>query len=104
MSSFDELVYDYVKTIPAGKVSTYKLVAEAIGHPGAVRRVGTSLKNNPTPIIVPCHRVVYSNGKVGYYFGEKDSQDKIKLLSEEGIEIKNGKIIDFNKVMKVDKI
>ncbi len=57
------------------------------------------MNKNPYPVIVPCHRVVMSTGKVGgYAYGE---HIKIKLLNDEGIQIKNGKIIDLeNKVYR----
>lgn len=79
--SFQEDVYAVVKSIPKGKVLTYKQVAEAMGHPRAARAVGTALKMNHDPK-VPCHRVIRSDGKLGGYNGFQGK--KAKLLKAEG--------------------
>lgn len=77
-----------VKQIPAGKVATYKMLAERLGT--SARAVGRMLNKNPHPIVVPCHRVVLSSGKVGgYRFGAKK---KIELLEKEGVKIEKGKV------------
>jgi methylated-DNA-[protein]-cysteine S-methyltransferase len=79
----DKDVYELLLRIPAGKVSTYGDIAKALGHPSAARAVGKVLNKNPNPIIVPCHRVIQSNGKLGgYCYG---SEVKSKLLEKEGI-------------------
>lgn len=87
--NFQQKVLETVKLIPKGKVTTYKEIAEHIGTK-AYRAVGTALKNNKNPIIIPCHRVINSNGSVGGY--NKGQLNKIRLLRSEGIEIKNNKI------------
>jgi len=69
MNSFSKKVYKAVLTIPLGEVRTYKWVAEKIGHPRAFRAVGQALKNNPYPLIIPCHRVVGSGSSLGGYSG-----------------------------------
>lgn len=72
MTHFAEKVYKAVLGIPLGKVRTYKWVAKRAGSPRAYRAVGTILKNNPYPLIIPCHRVVKSDKKLGgYAFGIK---------------------------------
>ncbi len=91
LSSFAKAVYDVTKKIPVGKISTYKLVAEAVGKPGASRAVGVALSMNPYAPDVPCHRVISSTGSIGGYFGEKalasaKIQKKLNLLTEEGVE------------------
>ena len=94
----EELVYRLVSSIPEGKISTYKDIAVAVGMPKASRLIGKILNRNPNPIVVPCHRVVRSNGSIGgYRFGTKM---KVELLKKEGIVIDeyNMKIVDFNKV------
>ena len=91
--SFQEKVLNLIKKIPKGKVTTYKEIAKAL-NTQAYRAVGTALKNNKTPIIVPCHRVINSNGTIGAYKGKKNSREKIRLLRKEGIKIENGKIIN----------
>ncbi|MBU0574089.1 MAG: MGMT family protein, partial [Candidatus Margulisbacteria bacterium] len=65
LSSFRQKVLQAVAKIPRGKVSTYALIARHIGHPGAARAVGTALAKNPTPINIPCHRVICSDGRLG---------------------------------------
>lgn len=95
-------VYDFVRKIPKGKVTTYKLVAEAVGSPKAWRRIGTILSQNPFPLgvvpedsptYVPCHRVVKSNGEIGGFFGRNDlSTRKEEILTSEGVIIKKGKV------------
>jgi methylated-DNA-[protein]-cysteine S-methyltransferase len=76
-------VYNMLLKIPLGKVSTYGDIAKALGHPKAARLIGQILHDNPNPIVVPCHRVVHSNGKIGgYAYGR---EKKRKLLEEEGV-------------------
>ena len=80
--------------VPEGKVTTYGDLAKAIGLKNGQRVIGAIMKKNPFPVIVPCHRVVKSNGKIGgYVYGEKV---KSQMLVNEGIKINNGKIIDFD--------
>lgn len=67
VTEFERKVYLAVSTIPYGETRTYKWVAERIGHPKAVRAVGRALKRNPLPFLVPCHRVIKSNGELGGY-------------------------------------
>ena len=67
MTSFEKKVYTVVKDIPCGETRSYAWVAQRVGEPGAVRAVGTALKKNPFTIIVPCHRVVRSDGSPGEY-------------------------------------
>ena len=69
MNDFDKKVYRAIMTIPIGEVRTYKWVAEKIKHPRAYRAVGQSLKKNPYLVIIPCHRVVASDGELGGYAG-----------------------------------
>ena len=87
-------VYEIVKKIPKGKVTTYGIIARKLGvHP---RAVASALKKNFNKSI-PCHRVVYSNGKVGGY--NRGISNKVKLLKKEEIGIKNGRIINFKEVL-----
>jgi methylated-DNA-[protein]-cysteine S-methyltransferase len=92
----DEDVYDLLRKIPSGKVSTYGDLAKALGNPSASRVIGSILAKNPNPIKVPCHRVVMSDGKVGgYAYGTARKKD---LLEKEGVFITNGIIKDFKNV------
>jgi methylated-DNA-[protein]-cysteine S-methyltransferase len=81
-------VYNILLKIPAGKVSTYGDIAKALGYPKAARLVGQILHDNPNPVIVPCHRVIHSDGRLGgYAYG---SQRKRELLENEGIRFCKG--------------
>ncbi len=95
MSSFQERCLKLVALIPKGRVSTYKAIAKAMGTK-AYRAVGSAISKNPNPIIVPCYRVVKSDGGVGEYaFGV---EKKIQLLQKEGVQVANDKIVDFEKL------
>lgn len=69
--------------IPRGRVATYSLLAAKVGSPGAARAVGSVMANNPFPIVIPCHRVVRADGKVGEFGGGSDM--KKELLEKEGL-------------------
>ena len=91
----EEKVYKKLLEVPKGKVTTYGELAKAIGLKNGQRVIGRIMSKNPYPVIVPCHRVIKSDGKIGgYAWGEKV---KAKMLSNEGIKIKNGKILDMKK-------
>jgi methylated-DNA-[protein]-cysteine S-methyltransferase len=80
MTPFTKKVYRAVLSIPLGEVRTYKWVASKAGNPKACRAVGQILKRNPFPLIVPCHRVVASAGKLGgYAWGVKKKQILLNL-------------------------
>ena len=66
---FDRKVWSRLEQIPYGQTVSYKFIAEKIGDPKAVRRVGRACGNNPLPIIIPCHRVTESHGKLGGFTG-----------------------------------
>ena len=84
LSDFEKSVYKAILKIPAGEVRSYKWVAEAIGKPKAYRAVGNALHKNPHPVIVPCHRVIKSDGSIGgFALGLKM---KRRLLKREGID------------------
>lgn len=71
-------------TVGPGEVITYGALASRLNNPGAVRAVGSAMRNNPTGIIVPCHRVVRSND-VGLYHGGTRQLVKLWLLKHEGV-------------------
>lgn len=91
----NQCVYNLVSNIPPGKVATYGQLASSVGNPRAARGIGKILNKNPRPIIVPCHRVVCSDGHIGGYMYGKER--KISLLLDEGIPIVNDLIKDFEK-------
>ena len=93
---FDEHVLELCKKIPKGRVSTYKIIAEKM-KTKAYRAIGSALKNNKKPIIIPCHRVVKSDGSLGGYSGIMNNKKKKILLEKEGLKIENNKIKEFEK-------
>ena len=97
MDNFFNSVYEFVKTVPKGKVVTYGDVARAIGKPRASRQVGWALHSNPYQGIVPCHRVVFRDGSLatGFAFGGREVQ-KAMLVSE-GVEFKEEYKVDIEK-------
>ena len=82
---FQIKVWNEIKKIPKGQTRSYKEIAINIGHPYAYRAVATACKLNPLPILIPCHRVICSNGVIGGYLGQKNSPKKIQLLRKEGV-------------------
>jgi methylated-DNA-[protein]-cysteine S-methyltransferase len=90
MTEFQERALKLVSKIPRGKVATYKELARALGRPRAWRAVGNALAKNPRPGVVPCHRVVRSDGRVGDYSLGRERKEK--LLGEEGVKVENGKL------------
>lgn len=93
--NLEQQVYKKLTEVPQGKVTTYGELAKAVGLKNGQRVIGQIMKKNPYPVIIPCHRVVKSDGKVGgYAYGGKI---KINMLKKEGLLIKEGKILDWNK-------
>ncbi len=90
--NFRDQCYELLLKVPKGKVTTYQAIAHAL-KTKAYRAVGTAMAKNPNPISVPCHRVVKSSGEIGNYAFGIDK--KIALLEQEGIEIKNSKVVNF---------
>ena len=96
--NLEHRVYEKLLKVPKGKVTTYSELAKAVGLKNGQRAIGRIMNKNPFPVIVPCHRVILSNGKIGgYAWGENV---KTNMLSKEGIKIKNGKILDNNKIYR----
>ncbi len=83
---FQKSVWDTIHQIPHGEVRSYQWIAEHIGRPKAVRAVGSATGNNPITIVIPCHRVIGSNGNLGGYGGGLEL--KRQLLSLEGYPVK----------------
>ena len=94
----EEKVYKKLLEVPKGKVTTYAELAKAVGLENGQRAIGRIMNKNPYPVIVPCHRVILSNKKVGgYAWGEIV---KVSMLSKEGVKIKNGKILDSSVIYR----
>lgn len=88
-------VYSELKKVPKGQVITYKELARKVGKPNAIRRVATIVGQNAMPIIIPCHRVIRSDGQVGEYTykGKRNQAKKIALLKSEGIKFSGTKVL-----------
>ena len=84
---FQIRIWNYLKKIPKGKLKTYSQVAKAIGKPKAIRAVASAIGKNPYPTIIPCHRVIRSDGGVGGYSGKGGIKEKLRLLRSENIDI-----------------
>jgi methylated-DNA-[protein]-cysteine S-methyltransferase len=95
---FQEKVWQLMKKIPKGKVTTYKIISQKLGTE-AYRAVGTAVKKNPNAPAIPCHRVVKSDGSIGFYSGRGGIKAKTKLLEDEGIITTGKRIVDFQKVL-----
>ena len=80
-TAFQREVWGVTRKIPYGKVRSYKWVASEVGRPKAARAAGQALSANPVPLLVPCHRVVMSDGTLGGFTGGEDY--KRRLLSIE---------------------
>ncbi|MFZ0828291.1 MAG: methylated-DNA--[protein]-cysteine S-methyltransferase [Verrucomicrobiia bacterium] len=84
-TEFQKRVWNTLRKIPAGKTKSYGEIAQAIGRPKAVRAVGSACGANPIPVLVPCHRVLAANGKIGGFSGGLDW--KRNLLTREGVSL-----------------
>jgi O-6-methylguanine DNA methyltransferase len=91
-----EYSYYLVKQIPAGRVSTYGAVAKALGNKNYARAVGKYMNKNPDADTMPCFKIVKSNGLLGGFGLGID--DKIRRLKKDGIMVKTGRIVDFQKL------
>jgi len=84
ISTFQREVFRVVSRIPLGETRSYKWVAQSLGKKEKARAVGRALANNPFPLLIPCHRVICSNGKIGgYVLGRKVKQELLRI--EKGI-------------------
>lgn len=85
LSEFERAVLQKAREIPRGEVRPYAWVAREINHPRAVRAVGSALRRNPVPLLIPCHRVGQSDGRLGdYIFGRTA---KRTMLAAEGVDV-----------------
>jgi prevent-host-death family protein len=81
---FEREVLAELRRIPAGQVRTYQQIALSLGEPGAARAVGTACARNPLPLLIPCHRVVRTDGGLGGYSLRGGVELKRRLLQAEG--------------------
>lgn len=85
LTPFQQSVLQIARTIAAGTVWTYAQVAQTLGKPRASRAVGQALGHNPVPIVIPCHRVIASDGSLGGYSARAGLEAKRQLLRLEGV-------------------
>jgi len=100
---FAEKVYVLCKKIPKGKITTYGAIAKALNS--SPRAVGQALRCNPYAPIVPCHRVIMSDGSIGGFNGKIKGHEikrKIALLSREGVKITGNKVLNLGQVIVQD--
>ena len=90
-------VYDFLQTIPKGKVATYGQIAAYLGNKQLSRAVGNLLHQNPDPAKYPCHRVVNSKGQVAEHFAFGGAAAQRRLLEGEGIEFRQNGTIDLRR-------
>ncbi len=91
-------ILELLTQIPRGKITTYKDIAVALGDERRARAVGQVLAGNPYPDRYPCWKVVYTSGEVGRYSGSGGKGEKIRRMEAEGIEVEDGKVVDFEEV------
>lgn len=94
--NFFQQVYEIVRQIPEGRVTTYGHIARMLGRPRSARVVGYALHVNPEPGVTPCHRVVNREGRLapGFAFGGTDVQRQ--LLEQEGVVVNKGGFVDLS--------
>jgi O-6-methylguanine DNA methyltransferase len=84
-TDFQKSVWRALRKISSGKTKSYGEIARAIGKPKAVRAVGGACGANPVPVLIPCHRVLAADGKIGGFSGGLDW--KRRLLAREGVKV-----------------
>ncbi len=82
-TAFGRKIYETLKSVSYGETLTYKELANRCGHPKAARAVGNAMARNPVPIVVPCHRVLKSDGSIGGWSGKRGWKER--LLALEGV-------------------
>ena len=85
-AAFNRRVYELARTIPPGATMTYGDIARRLGSPGTARAVGQALGQNPLPIVVPCHRVLAADGRMGGFSAPGGVATKRRMLEIEGVE------------------
>lgn len=85
LTAFQQRVLQRCREIPYGQTMTYGELAAAVGAPGAARAVGSVMARNCIPLVIPCHRVIPSSGRLGGYSAEGGTRMKLRLLEAEGL-------------------
>lgn len=97
--SFYTDVYDLVRQIPEGKVTTYGIIAARLGHPRASRVIGGALHRNPAQGDIPCHRVVNRKGELAPCFAFGGASMQRALLEAEGVPFRSDGTVDLEKCL-----
>ena len=84
-TEFQKRIFERLTEIPYGRIVSYGDIADEMGVAGAARAVGQAVGANPLPIVVPCHRVIRSDGRLGGYSG--GLRQKVALLAVEGVDV-----------------
>ncbi|MHB9020310.1 MAG: methylated-DNA--[protein]-cysteine S-methyltransferase [Halothiobacillus sp.] len=87
LTPFQQAVLTKTAEIPRGQVRSYGWIAKALNHPNASRAVGTALAKNPLPFVIPCHRVIRADGRLGAYTAGGGTLMKARLLAFEGVTV-----------------
>jgi methylated-DNA-[protein]-cysteine S-methyltransferase len=93
LPSFRQKVLNIIRTVAFGEIRSYGQVAELCGSPRAARAVGGALAANPIPVIIPCHRIVASDGRLTGFSAPGGVNSKIVLLQLEGVEFKGLQVV-----------
>jgi methylated-DNA-[protein]-cysteine S-methyltransferase len=91
LTAFELAVYKALAKVPYGEAVSYRDLALAAGRPNAYRAVGSVMARNPLPVILPCHRVIKNDGRLGFY-GD-DPAWKERLLALEGVHVVDGRVV-----------
>ena len=87
---FQRRIYAAMRSLGWGQTATYGDLARLVGSPGAARAVGRAMGHNPVPIVIPCHRVLASGGKIGGFSAFGGAVTKERLLALEGVHVGSG--------------
>jgi methylated-DNA-[protein]-cysteine S-methyltransferase len=90
LTTFEREVYEALARVPYGTAVSYRELADAAGHPNAYRATGSVMARNELPLLLPCHRVVRNDGRLGQY--GSDPAWKERLLTLEGVTVKEGRL------------
>lgn len=93
LTDFQVKVYKALSKVPKGRVLTYKELAAKIGSEKSARAIGTAMRRNPVPYVIPCHRIVRADGLIGEFSAEGGSLTKAILLESEGIKLSQSRKI-----------
>ncbi len=90
IAPFHKKIYTWLRKVKPGSCVTYGELARRAGSPGAARAVGQAMAANPLPLLIPCHRVIRSDGSPGEYSALSGTRSKVRLLEREGVTLRKG--------------